>query len=267
MYVHFIVSFLFFISIGNLCAQPDVLISRTDTFSYGEGFEFLAPIKLLEDNNTIKYFVDANRAYQDGNLKAALKLVDKCLKEDASNVDGYMLKAWILLEEMHYDEALANANKAHNISPSDWRTSYCIAFCKFAKGDFLGATVDYSNVIAMNNTIFQAYEGRAAAKMQLKEYQSAKEDYDLAIMMKPAYIKAYYGRAVSNYHLGNYEAALNDFNSVIVKEQENALAYYFRALCKKNLNQMSSACMDLQKASSIGLEEAKQEMKNFCFRY
>lgn len=267
MYGYFILLLFFVSTIGSTFGQSDAVIIRIDTFSYGEGFEFLAPIKILQENNALKYFIDANEAYKDGNLKVALKLVDKSLKEDASNMDAYILKAWILSESMHYDEALASAEKAFNIAPDDWRTCYCRAFCKFAKSDFLGATVDYSNAIAMNNTVFQAYEGRAAAKMQLKEYQSAKEDYDFAIMLKPAYIKAYYGRAMSNFHLGGFEAALNDFNSVIVKEPENSLAYYYRALCKKNLNQISSSCMDMQKAASLGVEEAKQEMKNYCFRY
>lgn len=261
--------FILFLIIANnrSYGQSDAWVIHPDTFSYGEGFEFLAPIKLLEENNAIKYFVDANQAYRDGNLKVALNLADKSLKEDASSIDTYILKAWILTESMRYDEALLNAEKAYNISPTDWRSSYCRAFCKFAKSDFLGATVDYSNAIAINNTIFQAYEGRAAAKMQLKDYQSAKEDYDYAIMLKPTYIKAYYGRAITQYHLGNFETAINDFNSVIVKEPENAYAYYFRALCKKNLNQISSSCMDMQKAASLGVEDAKQEMKNYCFRY
>lgn len=267
MCVYFIPLFFFVATIGNTFGQVDAMAVRVDTFSYGEGFEFLAPIKILQENNTLKYFIDANQAYKDGNLKVALKLVDKSLKEDASNMDAYILKAWILCESLRYDEALSSADKAFNISPNDWRTSYSRAFCKFAKSDFLGASVDYSNAIAINNTVFQAYEGRAATKMQLKEYQSAKEDYDYAIMLKPAYIKAYYGRAMSNFHLGNFEVAIIDFNSVIVKEPENPLAYYYRALCKKNLNQISSSCMDLQKAASLGVEDAKQLLKNFCFRY
>ena len=47
--------FILFLIIANnrSYGQSDAWVIHTDTFSYGEGFEFLAPIKLLEENNAI----------------------------------------------------------------------------------------------------------------------------------------------------------------------------------------------------------------------
>jgi tetratricopeptide (TPR) repeat protein len=258
-------SIIFSLFIQTLFGQNSIKV-KTDTLTYGEGFEFIVPVKLLEENNAYEYFSAANDYFKNGNLKQANKLVNKAIKIDGSNPDFYLLKAWISTENLEYSDAILSAEKAFKIAPNDWRTSYCKGYCKFAQGDFLGATVDYTKVLALNETSFLAYEGRAAAKMQLKNYQSALEDYNITIMLKPAYSKAYFGRGLSKYNLGMYEEAIIDFTSVIVKDSQNGMAYYYKGLCEKATNQIAASCMNLQKALGLGIAQAKEEMKAHCFR-
>ena len=66
---------------------------------------------------------------------------------------------------------------------------------------------------------YALYTNRAAALIQLKEYQAALEDAELAILMNPEWYKGFYRRAEARSYLGQYEEALVDYRQAVQKDR------------------------------------------------
>ncbi len=61
----------------------------------------------------------------------------------------------------------------------------------FSQGDFKGAINCWNHTLAVQPSLFRAYNNRAAAHVQLRNYAAAVEDYETTLELNPAFAKAY----------------------------------------------------------------------------
>lgn len=104
---------------------------------------------------------------------------------------------------------------------------------KAAKSDWTGAIADYTNALSKDPKNVTAYYYRAIARKSIKDYRGAVADYSKAIY-------------------------LNKDDSII------AASYYERGECYYSLGNRSNACMDFNKASGIGHQDATIAVQNYC---
>jgi tetratricopeptide (TPR) repeat protein len=104
---------------------------------------------------------------------------------------------------------------------------------KAEKGDWSGAVADYTNAITKNVKNTSAYYNRAIARNALKDYHGAIADFSKAIYFN------------------------NDDNLV-------AASYFGRGQCYYLLGNKSNACMDFNKASGLGNQDATAAVQNNC---
>ncbi|RAM51979.1 MAG: hypothetical protein C6Y22_08655 [Hapalosiphonaceae cyanobacterium JJU2] len=103
---------------------------------------------------------------------------------------------------------------------------------------------------------------QAQNKYDKGEYQGATEDYTKAIDIAPNNVEAYIGRGNAHAYLKNYKAAMNDYTQVIRLAKEEADAYMNRAVVRCALGDKQGTIQDYQKAASLyGKQGATNERK------
>jgi tetratricopeptide (TPR) repeat protein len=228
----------------------------------------------------------------------ALKDFNKAiaLKHDFSQ--AYYDRGRILIDKKRYDEALGDFNKLIDLRPgyAEAYNSRGVVYMNLSK--FEEAVKDYTKAIELKPVYSDAYYNRGFAMMNLSRFGEAVEDLSKSIEMNAGYAEAYYNRAYSLMNLERYEEALDDFNKtlelkpgdadvlnscgVIFYRQKNygeairnytkaielnsnyAQAYFNRALAEYYSGQREAACLDLQKASSLGYSPAPETYSQLC---
>lgn len=251
-----------FISIS-LCSFAQT--NKIDTLQAGEHFEFIAPLRILDDQSAQFYYAEANNYFLKQQFTPASFLIKKAISMQAENAEYWLLKAWIF-SNLEQSTALHAAQQAAILKPNDWRMTYCLAYCKQISGDYVGAVIDYSKVIAVQTDNHLAYVGRANCKEALKDYEGAIADYSIAIMFKPTDEKSYLSRGILQYKINQFYEAISDLSGAIVKMPNNATAYYYRGLAYIELKDYATACTNFTKASELGNKEVKTEISRYCIR-
>lgn len=77
----------------------------------------------------------------------------------------------------------------------------------------------------------------------------------------------YFMRAQTYVLLGMHHKAVKDYNILVKLDSLNPVFYYNRALCKSKYGFTLDACNDLFKASTLGLEQAKDVYNRKCPLY
>lgn len=255
---------LFYLLSFSVFAQAQII--KTDTIQYGEHYEFIAPIQILDDQSAQFYYTEANNYFLKKQYEPARFLIDKAIQMQTENAEYWLLKAWICISNQETDIALHAAQQAAILKPKEWRMIYCLAYCKQQANDFVGAVIEYSNVINMQSDNQLAYVGRANCKEALKDYEGAIADYSIAIMLKPTDEKSYLNRGILHYKTNQFVEAIKDLSSALVKMPDTAMAYYYRGLSYIELKDIATACTNFSKATELGYKAAQAEIGKYCIR-
>lgn len=133
---------------------------------------------------------------------------------------------------------------------------------KIHKGNYLDAIEDLNYSIEKYPDCCHLYHYRGLAKQLSENFTEALSDYNKAIEMDDFHdIETYYFRASINFNLHNYNDSIKDLNRVIESSPKHYSAYYLRGLTKMHLDDREGAIRDLQEASSLEFEPAKEILK------
>lgn len=91
---------------------------------------------------------------------------------------------------------------------------------KFKVGDYEEALIYFSVAVELNNQLYQAWTGRADARVALEEFDAALEDYSKAIELNPEESIAWFGRSRLKRRAGDYIGAAQDFNKGVAKKMK-----------------------------------------------
>jgi tetratricopeptide (TPR) repeat protein len=101
-------------------------------------------------------------------------------------------------------------------------------------------------------------------KTKLTDYRGGILDYNKAIELKPKYAEAYNNRAAAKLNLKDNAGAKADANKAITLNPQIAEAYYNRGAAKINLGEINSGCLDLSKAGEMGNTMVYDIIKQYC---
>lgn len=147
-----------------------------------------------------------------------------------------------------YDQSLQAMKQLLNQQPWNLDLIYRIALINLEKVDNKKEALHY---LSMGKKLF---------KKNLSEvYGTAFE-----VVMDPhdvpdVYFSMFVARARTNLALGDYREAITDCNWAISLRTHEPEPYRLRAIAKVNAKQRGSACEDLQKASSLGLDVRSEQ--------
>ncbi|MEG3904041.1 TerD family protein [Microcoleus sp. B4-C5] len=126
---------------------------------------------------------------------------------------------------------------------------------KVQKGDVPGAIANFTQALALNPNIPQAYLGLGIATGQQGNKQQAIYNYDRALQFNPNLAEAYFGRGQAYYELGNKQKAIGDYEEAIRVNPNYGLAYLERGAIRCMLGTKSPAVADFQQAGELFLKQ------------
>ncbi len=118
----------------------------------------------------------------------------------------------------------------------------------------------YTKAIQLDAKFLPAYENRASAYLNLKQYSLALKDYDRILTLDPENTAAYADRGLAKLENGQYMAAIFDFDDAIRRKKDSdsysPTLYENKGDAHMKLHMPKDAISDYSKA--IGLQLGKQ---------
>jgi len=134
------------------------------------------------------------------------------------------------------------------------------------QGDADSAIKYFDQSIALKDDEFVAWYNRGITKLMIHHYEDALTDFDQTLKLAPGYKKAYLNRGSAKKHLTDYEGALEDLNFAIKLDTIYGEAYYNRGLLYNMTGKRIPACLDFERALSLGIKNAQSKMER-CKQY
>lgn len=110
---------------------------------------------------------------------------------------------------------------------------------------------NFTKVIELDPTVFEAYLERGIAYRKMDSNDLALADLNKALELKPDSAKAYYFRGIVNGEEGNFELAIADFNKTIQLKPDVADSYNNRGYTYLRLGNSRLALEDFDKAIQL----------------
>jgi tetratricopeptide (TPR) repeat protein len=124
--------------------------------------------------------------------------------------------------------------------------------------DYEGAIADFNKATEISPNYATPYYNRAFLKIRLQDDRGAILDFNKAIALDPKdaipyyYINAYHNRGNAKYRLKEYLGAIVDYSKAIALKPTFASAYFKRGLCKIEVNKETEGRIDISKAKELG---------------
>ncbi len=157
-----------------------------------------------------------------------------------------------------FDKAVEHFNKALAINPNHEKAKKAlksVAGNLFNEGnnlyrrrDYKNALEYYKNVVAIDNSFYQAYYQMGQVEKRLKNYRNAVKAYDNAVKVKPDFYNGWYGLGLVKESNGDHNGALAAFQKVTEINPGYAKAFYAMGDIYYKTNRFDKARQSCQKA-------------------
>ncbi len=149
------------------------------------------------------------------------------------------------------DNAIANYNKAIEISPDYARAYENRGKGYYGKDDYRRAMADLTKAIQLKPDDARAYDGRGWVYEAKRDNKRAFADYNKAIELDPKLASAYVDRGDVYFGRGDYTHALADVDKAIELDPNNALAYCNRGAVFARRKEFDRAIVEYNKALEL----------------
>lgn len=137
--------------------------------------------------------------------------------------------------------------------------------------NFIKAEECYNKALSIDSNCIEAYIQKSDIKIQKSEFEQALELIDFAkskaenMNEKNETLAHIYSlRSFIYFSTNNYKNAIEDLNNAISLNDQNSGYFFMRALIRRMTSDISGCCLDLKKASSLGLDKAKESLSLYC---
>ncbi len=171
---------------------------------------------------------------------SAFKMINKVLRDDVYNPQGYYLKGIAYKDMGRYDEAISSFQTAVQVDPMfrDARIQLGLMFSK--KGDDMAITYLEHAYAQDSSDLFPLY-AQGVHYQDKKDYVRAKEIYRRLILRDREYINAYMNLGYIYIQEDSLDKAWRHYDLVRKLEPANAEAYYSMGLCHELQGQTEEA--------------------------
>lgn len=201
------------------------------------------------------YFKHAAAHYQLGNYEICIKEQNDIIKRFPDYIQSALTNrgmCYCFLKK--YDKALADLNKARELSPDNAMSYLNLAFAKSSMQDYQQAIFDLDTAIMLRPDYAKAFANRAYAKDQLKKYNEAIEDYNKALEIQPNYPEVYFNRGYIKFLMNKPNEAIADYNKALEIYPNFSLSYDFyihRSRAYEKIGDLANSKLDLDIANEL----------------
>ena len=192
-------------------------------------------------------------AYRYDSAKEQLQVLEK-LGDDAAQY--YVWQGRILQNENKFDEAISSFSKAVNRNPK-FAQAYQLRANAFKElKDYPAAVEDYTYALTLESDAYW-FNRRGLTYEEMNDFKKAAADYTRALELNPKWAVAYNNRGFARFHLKDYSAAKADFETAIKLDPSAPTPYV-------NLAGLHWTWKKDRKAMYKNLEEAvRHHFKNY----
>ena len=173
------------------------------------------------------YLKMANARYRVGNLKIAIKEINRSISINPLNSFAYNLRGKILMSMGYLNSALVDFDKAIKLNPEE--------------------------------TEFYIHRVDILLKKDL--YTQALNDFDKIISLEPKTNIWFLRRGLLKIKQSKYDEALADISKYITFEKNNSLAYRSRGIIYLNFGNFDKACSDLSISKNLNDNKTEKLLK------
>ncbi len=215
-------------------------------------------------DNAFGYYGLATSKFDDMDYDGAIEEYNKAIKIDSAYVDAYYNRALAEKELEKFGASLADFNKTILLNPKKYVAYSDRGNVKLIIEDTAGALSDYNSALKLNPEYSCAYYNRGNVKLNKIKYNEALADYTKAVELDKNYTDAYNNRGIVKYYLKDFSGSIKDYDKAIELNAKSAMTYKNRGLSKLALKDTTAACDDFYKASSFGFKPANSLIKKYC---
>jgi len=175
---------------------------------------------------------------------AAEEDLNQSILLNSTNVNAWYNRSVLWLNSKKYEKALADCNKAIEITPAFDELFLLRGHIRLCMEDSLPALKDFEHVISRDSGNIAAHYNLALYYHNKKDYQNALKHYSKVIALNPYNSECYFNRAALYAENEQYQEALSDYTNVIRINPKNLLAYFYRAEIRQQQNDLIGASDD-----------------------
>lgn len=224
-----LLAFLLLLPAPVLSAPPQMAASRAQSVqvdgdkAYRDGnhraalFSYTKSIR-LNPRNAYAYFGRGASLYYLGAPRKAFDALTRAIQLNPDFADAYFARAYAR-RELHdrkgaiADDTQAIAHADGNMSPPNVSSAYADrAFLRFERHDIQGAQQDIDKSVTLDSDNPQSFVSRAWLRRKMGDWQGASEDATHALTMMSNDGAAYSERAWVRFLRRDYAGALSDIN-------------------------------------------------------
>ncbi len=205
------------------------------------------------DLNTVN-MNKAMAANSEGDTKGMLKYLKQEVSVNDKNGYAYVYLAYLYAEVFsEYGNALQAVEKALMYLPKKDKeylySTYAIQGDVYSSQDeYRKALESYSKLVSLSPKNHFAYEARAEAYFNLKEYDLSDKDYRKSLSLDKSSLTAYKGLGRNALRQDKYKEALEYFDYVLKYDPEDGYAYAFKAELYLHTGEKEEAVDNMVKA-------------------
>ncbi len=198
-----------------------------------------------------------------GDIRGAISNFDKAIQFNNHSPEVYANRGTAKYQLGDFNGAIRDYETASTQDPNYLNAHFNRGLARININEYQKAISDFLLALKIKPEYAEAYSNMGISWSRLGNMEKAFEAYDKAIQINPNYFEAWLNRGIDKYYAEDFENALTDINQAIQLNSKLAPAYYFRALILINSDK-NLACIDLDKAISLGFQPASQMKEINC---
>lgn len=180
----------------------------------------------------------------------ALATIDKVLRRDPQNPEGYFMTGRVALDMGDTTRAIKALQKAAQLDASNIDAWMFLGKIMSNKNDPI-AIQYFDNALRLDSTDLEAREFKGIFYKRRGEFDKAFAIYRDIIAHNPDYANAYFDMGVIYLEQDSLQKAYDNFNIAIQVDQLLVKAYYYRGMTSEMQGNTAAARQDYQQASQM----------------
>lgn len=154
-------------------------------------------------------------------------------------------------KEGKFEEALEEINKCLNEEANNLEYRFFRARVSSRLGKFEAALADFDHLIGLEPFNPTYISDRAVVLHLLKRNQEAMEEFDRALNLEPLNPYRYSSRAYFKDRIGDLKGAIEDYEKAIELDPEDAVAYNNKGIIEEKMGYMKQSKKSFNKADDL----------------
>jgi len=199
----------------------------------------------------------------EGKSEEALKTLASWIAEHPQDPRGYTLRAGVHAQTAKREAAVADLNKAVELSPNDADILHSRGLFYLMHGPQASAKPDFEQALKLDPKQHEAANLLGLLKLSAGEFASSIKDFDLAIATNPNSHSYYNNRGLAHWRAGNPDLARADFDSALKVKPQDANALSNRGQLSLQQKKFEAAVADFTSAIAVD----PYNMTHYRFRH